>query len=373
MSKKRFITFGIFLMVFTLLRSPSLCISAATDGLLLWFNKILPSLLPFIILINMLAGLNIMKYISRLALPLTVSLWHLPGSSLFAFIMGLIAGYPMGGKVVKQLVENKNLSISEGEKTLCFCNNCGPLFIIGTVGTLMLGDTHLGYFLFYIHLLSAFIISLIFSFYRTSSLDHTYSGISTSIQKNFSFSHLFNQSVQSAMDTLVGVGGYIIFFSVLARVITSSQFVHKLVSLPFFNQVPSTYILGLVTGLLELSNGTDALATSSSNTLYALALLSAIISFGGLCIYFQTLYILEDIPLSTMPYLIAKTLQGCLSFILTALFYPLFSMYTSKTVIDFQSRWLIALFLFILICICIIKLLNNINLHKFTRLATTSA
>ena len=155
------ITLFILLLMILLLCYPSICLNAAKKGLLLWFNKVLPSLLPFMILVNMivpLGGLN--TYIAQLT-PLTQRMWKLPGESLLAFIIGLIAGYPMGAKVIKALYDENKLTMQEAQQTLLFSNNCGPLFIIGTVGTAMLGQTQLGVFLFLIHLLTACLMSLL--------------------------------------------------------------------------------------------------------------------------------------------------------------------------------------------------------------------
>lgn len=341
-----------------LLIFPNLCIDSAQKGLLLWFNKILPSLLPFIILINMLGDLNIMKSIGAFTTPITQKLWHLPGCSLFAFLMGLIAGYPMGGKIIKQLVDHEDLSPSEAEKTLCFCNNCGPLFIIGTVGTMMLYNTALGYFLLVIHILSALLNSFIFSSYVTQPLSiHTssYRDSNTSIN----FSSIFNHAVMNAMDTIVCVGGYIIFFSVVTKLVTDTALMSYIIHLPILRNLPATDISGLFTSLLELSNGTNTLASTSSFSLFTLALISSAIGFGGLCVYFQTLYVLGDTSIRSLPYFCAKFLQGFSSFLLTYLLYPLFYMYTQKTYYPIQWLPLILLLLLIVSSKCLIKLFTK--------------
>ena len=60
-------------------------------------------------------------------------LFNVPGESAYAFIMGLISGYPVGAKIVTDLRKTNLCSKDEGERMLCFTNNSGPLFIIGTV------------------------------------------------------------------------------------------------------------------------------------------------------------------------------------------------------------------------------------------------
>lgn len=365
MSKKYMITFGILLMILMLLLSPDICIAAAKEGLLLWFNKILPSLLPFIILINILSQLNIMKEITSLSSPLTQKLWKLPGDSLFAFIMGFIAGYPMGAKVIKQLLEHQLLSPKEGQKLLCFSNNCGPLFIIGTVGTLMLNNTSLGYFLLLIHMLSALLLGFICSFYETTPSYSRHKRHDTRPEKSLSLAHIFNEAVANGMDTIVYIGGYIIFFSVIASIIKSSSLLIHAPSPHPIDATNASTTLSFITGLLELSNGVNMLAASPIS-LYVLAFISFLIGFGGICVYFQTSYVLGNCNFSLIPYLIAKFMQGLLSFILTCLFYPLFAVYTLRTTAVFEIVWVFILFAAILLFIYIVKCLNTLFFKKIS-------
>ena len=334
------ITLFIILLMIMLLCYPNTCLEAAQKGLLLWFNKVLPSLLPFMILINIVVPLNgLNTYIDKFT-PLTKRIWKLPGESLFAFIIGLIAGYPMGTKVIKSLYDDNKLTQQEAECTLLFSNNCGPLFIIGTVGTAMLRQTPLGFFLFGIHLLSACIMSLLFTRYLPSTSPSYRVGAAP--QAPSSFFKLLNLSVMQSMDAITCVGGYIILFSVLIAVLFSSALFHYILS--FFNcsTQEKQLLLGVFSSLLELSNGTYTLSQLSLSPC-SLALISGAINFGGICVYFQTLYVLEDTPFDTSKLLLAKGIQGLLSSALTLCLYPvyffishipihhLFSLYTLNT------------------------------------------
>lgn len=364
MSKKYLNALGVILVMLALLLSPNICISAAKDGLLLWFNKVLPSLLPFIILINILSGLNVMGVISSIASPLTRKLWKLPGSSLLIFIMGFVAGYPMGAKMVKELLDNGTLSPCEAQKTLCFSNNCGPLFIIGTIGALMLSSTSKGYFLLLIHVSSALLVSLIFSFYDNSVPTRGRGHSSLPNTSTLKFSVLFNESIKNAMDTIVYIGGYIIFFCVLAKIITASSIIHYILHSPFISSTYETAFLSLVTGLLELSNGASLTSMSNLSTVYSLALIAFMIGFGGLCVHFQASYILGNCGFSLAPYIISKFMQGILSFILVYLFYPIFSGFVLKTPLPFEIKWIVALVILYILFLYIIKYLNSLYHHK---------
>jgi sporulation integral membrane protein YlbJ len=371
-SKKYITVFGIILIILNLLLSPDICILAAKEGLLLWFNKVLPSLLPFIILINVLSGLNIMQAIGTAASPITKRLWNLPGSSLFVFIMGFIAGYPMGAKIISQLVDSNTLTIPEAQKTLCFSNNCGPLFIVGTVGTLMLGNSSIGYFLLVVHILSALIISIIFSPFNNNNAAKTQTKKHSTSSVSLKFSSLFNESVKNAMDTIVYIGGFIIFFSVIARIVNVSPImVHLIHSLRTLIISPEIFS-GMITGLLELSNGVNSLSGSSILSVLNLALISFMIGFGGLCIFFQTSYVLSNCGFSLIPYSTAKLMQGIISFILVYLLYPMAPMYTLKTSLSYELKWFVLLMIFCILFTYVVKFLNYLYDRKVSQTLKTN-
>lgn len=362
-SKKSITAASLLICITLLLIFPNLCINAARQGLLLWFNKVLPSLLPFMILIHMLTGLDTIKAISKHADKITYQVWQLPGCTLFAFMMGLLAGYPMGGRVIKDLVLTGNLTPKQGEKALCFCNNCGSLFIVGTVGTTLLGDVKLGYFLLVIHLLSAIISSLLLS--PTFPSTNTKVVSIPTVSSSKTLPALFNAAVVNSMDTITYIGGYIIFFSVIAHLITDTQIMKWIFHLPIINQFSTSTIQAVFTSFLELSNGVSNLSQISSP--YILALLATALAFGGLCIYFQTLYVLDGLSLSTKPYLLSKCLQATISFLLTCVLYPFFSMYTLGTKLVLNHTWNIILMTFITVFLLLSRLTTHHSLWFFNQ------
>jgi len=366
---KKYITVvGVIFIVLALLSSPNLCIHAAKDGLLLWFNKVLPSLLPFIILINILSKLNIMQGIASVASPITQRLWKLPGISLFVFIMGFVAGYPMGAKIVRQLLDDDTLSASEAQKILCFSNNCGPLFIIGTVGTLILGNTSIGYFLLVVHLLAALLISIIFSFYTSTPMPKKQTNCLRTYASSFKFSVLINESVTNAMDTIVYIGGYIIFFSVIISIVNASPIMVYWFQPHLVSFIPTSISSSVIAGLFELSNGVNMLSGSNTLSICNLAIISFLIGFGGLCVHFQTSYVLGNCEFSLVPYIIAKLMQGTLSFILVYLFYPLAPMHTLQTSPTFETIWFVLLIFFLILFIYSVKLLRHLYRSKESRM-----
>lgn len=123
-----FVLFTISLVIFS-----NSNLVASRNGLKLWAKNVVPSLFPFFIATNLLSHTNVINYISKYCDKFMRPLFNVPGESAYAFILGFISGYPVGAKIVTDL-RNANLCTKdEGERMLCFTNNSGPLFILGTV------------------------------------------------------------------------------------------------------------------------------------------------------------------------------------------------------------------------------------------------
>ena len=119
-------------------------LSAAKNGLILWATAVVPSLFPFFVATEMLSYTNVISYLGKWLTPIMRPLFGVPGEAAFAFIMGLISGYPVGAKIVSNFIEQGVCNKEEAEGMLAFTNNSGPLFIIGTVGITLFGNTTIG-------------------------------------------------------------------------------------------------------------------------------------------------------------------------------------------------------------------------------------
>lgn len=132
-------TFIIFTICLVLFSKENL--SATKNGLLLWANSVVPALLPFFIATELLSHTTVVTSIGHLLNKYMRPIFNVPGIGAYAFIMGIISGYPIGAKIVTDFRNNGQCSKAEAERLLAFTNNSGPLFIIGTVGISMFGDT----------------------------------------------------------------------------------------------------------------------------------------------------------------------------------------------------------------------------------------
>ena len=120
--------------------------------------------------------------------------------------------------------------------------------------------------------------------------------IRTKAQKRSVFSTAFPAAVQNALTGCLNVSAFVVFFTVLARLL-----LHFLPE-AFASSLPCALLLGF----LELTSGVLSLPCSRAGFLSCAALLG----WGGLSVHCQTLSVLAATPLSARYYLKGKVLAS---------------------------------------------------------------
>ena len=98
------LAFIIFLIIF----APQAA-TGAKNGLLLWFNNVLPVLFPFSFLLQIIMSADTLAGISRHAGFLTRRLLHLSPFCSFCILAGFLCGFPMGAVTASQALKNKQI------------------------------------------------------------------------------------------------------------------------------------------------------------------------------------------------------------------------------------------------------------------------
>ena len=138
------------LAVFLLLR-PTSALAAARAALMLWYQVVVPSLLPFFILAELLVGLGGAELAGRRLSPLMRPLFNLPGAAALGLVMGFCSGFPAGATVAARLRRAGLLTAEEGARLAAFTNTAGPLYVGVAVAGGLLGQPRLAPLLFISH------------------------------------------------------------------------------------------------------------------------------------------------------------------------------------------------------------------------------
>ena len=134
---------------------PQESIKSAKEGLNIWVNVLIPSLLPFIIGANLIVELKIVDLIGVIINPITKFVFNVSGKSALVFVISTVSGYPVGAKLAYDLRDKGQISSSEAQRLVSFCSTSGPLFIIGAVAVGMFNNPSLGYLMILCHYLGS--------------------------------------------------------------------------------------------------------------------------------------------------------------------------------------------------------------------------
>lgn len=304
-------------------------LSAAKNGLVLWANSIVPTLFPFFVATDLLSHTNFTYYMGKVLNRFMKPIFNVRGEGCFAFIMGIISGYPIGAKIAANFRENNICSKEECERLLSFTNNSGPLFIIGTVGISMFGNSTIGFLLLITHLLASITVGIIFRFWKYNVKTHSTANKSYSNSKNnISLSNLgsiIGNSISSSINTLLLIGGFVVLFSVIISILQTSQLLSTISTCirPIFNllNIPTEFANGLISGIIELTNGLNIVCNIPQKKLSInIIIASFLLGLGGISILLQVWSTIAKTDLSIKPYILGKLLHGCLSAFYTYIF-----------------------------------------------------
>lgn len=293
--------FGLLLLLFT---HPAVVASGCSMGLTLWYTAVLPSLLPFLILSNLLTRTGMFHYLNRIYAPILRRIFHISEEGCYAVLLGFLCGFPMGAKVIADLVRERHISLQEGEYLLGFCNNVSPAFFLNYVCLVKLGYSSIPWkFVLLFYLLPVCYGWVTRPFYHFEPLK-----AKTLITKKQASIHrldfpMLDACIMDGFSTITRLGGYIMLFTILAQFL-------KLLPL-------SSFTLAFLGGILEISSGMDQIAALKNLTILGkTAWIGATAAFGGLCILAQTKSVLEETSLSVTTWLIGRIILSLLLFLL---------------------------------------------------------
>ena len=293
---------------------------AAKNGLVLWANSVVPSLFPFFVATELLSHTNFTYYLGKLLNKFMKPIFNVHGEGSFAFIMGIISGYPMGAKIAANFRENNICSKEECERLLSFTNNSGPLFIVGTVGVAMFGNSTIGFLLLISHILASITVGIIFRFWKYNSKSDANGSFKYS-NNDITLSNLggiIGSSITSSINTILLIGGFVVLFSVIISILQTSHLLETLSNcveplLSIFN-IPESFSSGFISGILELTNGLNIICNIPEKKISInIIMASFLLGLGGISILLQVWSTISKTDLSIKPYILGKLLHACIS------------------------------------------------------------
>lgn len=266
---------------------PGLTFAGAKSGLLLWFNTLLPTLFPFVLMSELL------KPAASKCAPLCSGLCrrllrvHPAGS--YSILIGFLCGYPMGAKAVCDLKSQDLLTANEAQLLVAVCNNPSPMYMMGYIilGCLALPGQLPQ--LLAITYLSPMIFGILHvRLHKWPKPTDTTVPASPLLVKPSMDNALF-----TSLELMAKIGGYLMLFSVLGQFI---------MTLPLLSNVVKASLVSIA----EVTTGSHMLAGIHLKNATKIVLIMMSTCFGGLSISAQTNSLIHNQGLSLKSYIIDK-------------------------------------------------------------------
>ena len=244
----------------------------AVYGIALAEKIIIPSLLPLLIIFNLIQNSGAGRVFEKILSPFTVHILRLPECAGPAVFFGLMGGFPAGAILTEGLYTNQDIDESTAKRLMRFNFNGGPAFIITAVGTGLLQSKRAGIILFASTTISSIIIALASACFSEKAERGYISYVTAPIDEALS------KSVEQAIKSVFGISAYIILFSAL----------HGIFSIP-----------ELLSPLIEITSG---IANNYSD--FSIPQLAFFLAFGGLCIHLQIFSMIKRVKMKYFDFLL---------------------------------------------------------------------
>ncbi len=235
----------------------------ASLGLKLWFENMIPALLPFMILSGVMVRKGMAGKFASILHPLLGKPLNASRADCYVIFVGFLCGFPMGAKTAAELYARGELTKKEALWLLAFCNNIGPVYFCSFVIPTLHIQKPLPCLCIMYGLPLLYGAVLRYTIYRE---DKTAAAACAVPPVSPSILEAVEQSIYSAVQSMLMLGGYMILFCLM------NLLPHILKGGP----------IPLLSPFLEITSGIQAM--EGKMPVYCLVLLT----FGGLSCLAQT-------------------------------------------------------------------------------------
>jgi sporulation integral membrane protein YlbJ len=313
-------------LVIGIIAFPDQAFASSLQGLTIWWNFVFPALLPFFILTELMTGSGAVHGIGVLLEPLMKRWIGLPGSGGSAVAIGMAAGIPAGAQMTAKLRKLGLIGTRDGELLLSASHLCNPVLLVVVIGVGFLNHADWGWGIAAVHyiayLVAGFIMRLIVRRHREDA-GAGYKPVGTPADRRRTlparaaqamdqakredgrtFGKLLGDSVVIAIQNLLMIGGYIMMFSVVVRMITLSGAT---------DQWPD-YIINM---MLELHLGAYTVSQSGLPAIWMCAWIGFGLALSGMSALFQVNSFAAAANLRIRYYVIGRFVHAASAFALT--------------------------------------------------------
>lgn len=303
-------------------------------------NVIIPSMFAYMVISSYIISSSLYKTLFYPFYLVLKKIIKLDEQSFSIFLLSLIGGYPVGIKLLCELIaENKNYS-AIASKTASFCYCMSPTFAVTMIGLGVFNSIEIGMIVYVSNIISNLIIAIIYTNVTDLKFD---------IESKKNKSGLI-QAINSSSNTLLRICSVIVVFNIGITAVNSFLGIFDF-TIPLF-----------VNASLEISN----ILNSDSISIDYLPVISMLSSTGGVCVLFQCYSIIQG-SFSIKRFLILRTPAVVLSGIITCIIMKFYeipipsSSFNNNYLFEYNTKNGVV---FLLMIMCIILLQKNEKIFK---------
>ncbi|MBQ6837787.1 MAG: hypothetical protein IJO44_03010 [Clostridia bacterium] len=304
------VVMGIVLSVVGLLVYPKEASDGIRAGLSIIGSDILPSLFPFMVVSSYVADNSFIQKLGVLTDKFTKKFLRTNGFSLIAFLLGIMGGYPVGAKTIRDYYVAGKLTQNEAERLFYWCINPSPAFTITAVGLLMMGSIQTGGIIY----LSCILASITIGFFcRFLNDDTVVNKIDFTVPEKSENS--FVKSVSSGTEAMLGICGWVLILSAFSSVISA---------LPL-NEAVKLFIKSVC----EVTTGCNTAIESR----LPVAVVTAVVGFGGFAVICQINSFASACNVKPSRLICSRVINSSISVVYYSLITKIFPQYTQAAVV----------------------------------------
>ena len=244
-------------------------------------NNVLPSLIPFIFISNIIVKKNLLI------------------NNIYSLnLLCIISGSPSNSKYLKEYLNMGIIDINNLQRLLNYLQYVNPIYILNCIGLLTLNSKKLGLIIVISNIISSVILKLFVGKIHLNKINTEKCSDDVIIY-----------SIKDTINTVIYIIGVITCFFIITSYIDI-----------IFN-ISDKY--KFIYGIFEITQGINYLKYSNLSIYLKTIISSFLISFGGLSIHIQIFGILDNKKIRYKPYLCYRIIHGTITIIITTLFYIL--------------------------------------------------
>ena len=263
---------------------PAEALEAAREAIYIWGDVFAPSMFPFFVMMGALCGQHAVALYDKVFGRVTKTWFGCPGGVSGAIMIAWMAGSPAGAIGLKKSAQR--LNHAERSRAAILVSGLSPAFLMGVVGVGMLQSANAGRILVCAQLLAYLGAGFIFkrAWVSDDAMDES------AVLEEAAIVH----PVREAAFQVIGVCGWMVMFSVFARMAT--------MVIPSGGQ----YLLPV----LEITGGCVTLATMPVTDTLRLLYIAFFCGLGGVSIFLQNRVYWPHVPMRRL--ILGKLCIACL-------------------------------------------------------------